>query len=155
MGSILKPRKAYMPVGHLGPKRMGEVAEIAFMYRSAIEGIGVARPYGDSHPYDFLMQHGRRLSRVQVKSCFTPRRTHGRTGFHILVAYRCGKELRLYTQAEVDFIAVFVARYNIWYVIPVEALGRSKTIRVYPHGKGNQTGAFYESYREAWHLLKE
>jgi hypothetical protein len=72
-----------MPAGHLGTKRMGELAEIAFMYRAASEGIGVARPYGDSHPYDFLVQHGRRLARVQVKSCFTSQRGYRRMGFAI------------------------------------------------------------------------
>jgi hypothetical protein len=40
-------------------------------------------------------------------------------------------------------------------VIPVEALGRSKSIRLYPGGKSKRIGAFYEDYREAWQLLKE
>jgi hypothetical protein len=60
----LKKRKDYLPAGHLGTKRMGELAELAFMYRAASEGIGVARPYGDSHAYDFLTQHGRLSARA-------------------------------------------------------------------------------------------
>src|SRR6266704_7037901 len=84
-GANLKRRKAYMPAGHLGTRRMGDLAELAFMYRAASEGIGVARPYGDSHPYDILVQHGRKLSRIQVKSCFSFEK---RTGFPIIVASR-------------------------------------------------------------------
>ena len=148
----MKQRKTYMPVGHLGTKRMGELAELAFMYRAASEGIGVARPYGDSHPYDFLVQHGRRLARVQVKSCFTIQR---RMGFPIIVCRHGWKGVDLYTLEEIDFIAAYVAPHQAWYVIPIEALKGSKSIRLYPGGKNHRFGAFYEDYREAWHLLKE
>ena len=144
-----------MPAGHLGTKRMGELAEIAFMYRAASEGIGVARPYGDSHPYDFLVQHGRRLARVQVKSCFTTQRGYRRMGIAIIVAKHARKGVTLYSPDEIDFIAAFVAPHRAWYVIPVEALQGSKSIRLYPGGKSKRIGAFYEHYREAWQLLKE
>ncbi len=144
-----------MPAGHLGTKRMGELAELAFMYRAASEGIGVARPYGDSHPYDFLVQHGRRLARVQVKSCFTTQRGYRRMGFAIIVAKHARKGVTLYSPDEIDFIAAFVAPHRAWYVIPVKALKGSKSIRLYPGGKSKRIGAFYEHYREAWQLLKE
>jgi hypothetical protein len=43
-------------------------------------------------------------------------------------------------------------------VIPIEAL-KSTSIRLHPGlcpgGKTKRAGAFYETYREAWHLLKE
>jgi hypothetical protein len=54
-----------------------------------------------------------------------------------------------------DFIAAYVAPHQAWYVIPIEALKGSKSIRLYPGGKSHRFGAFYEDYREAWHLLKE
>jgi PD-(D/E)XK endonuclease len=155
----LKKPKDYMPAGHFGTKRMGELAELAFMYRAASEGIGVAKPYGDSHAYDFLVQHGRRLARVQVKSCFT-KRERGQTGFTILARHRMKKGAGVaYSQEDVDFIAAYVAPCATWYLIPVEALNGSISIRLYPGlcagGKTKRSGAFYETYREAWHLLKQ
>jgi hypothetical protein len=60
----LKSRKAYIPAGYLGTKRMGELAELGFMYRAVTYGIGVAKPFGDSFPYDVLTQHGKRLLRI-------------------------------------------------------------------------------------------
>lgn len=147
-----------MPAGHLGTKRMGELAELAFMYRAAIEGIGVARPYGDSHAYDFLVQHGRRLARVQVKSCFT-KRDRRQMGFAILARHRINKGGLAYSREDVDFIAAYVAPCQAWYVIPIEALEGSISIRLYPGlspgGKTKRAGAFYETYREAWHLLRQ
>jgi len=155
----MKKPKSYMPAGYLGTKRMGELAELAFMYRAASEGIGVAKPYGDSHAYDFLVQHGRRLARVQVKSCFTQ---VGRpeTGFTILARHRMHKGAgQPYSPEDVDFIAAYIAPCQVWYLIPIEALKGGISIRVYPKlcpgGKTKRAGGFYETYREAWHLLKQ
>jgi len=147
-------RKDYMPAGHLGTRRMGDLAELAFMYRAAREGIGVARPYGDSYPYDVLVQHGRRLSRIQVKSCFSFEKRRY-TGFPIIVASHWrGKQVG-YTIEEVDFIAAYIARYDAWYLIPIESLGKLKNIRLYPTGrKLKRPGGFYEKFREAWYLLR-
>jgi hypothetical protein len=141
-----------MPAGYLGTKRMGELAELAFMYRAASEGIWVARPYGDSHPYDFLVQHGRKLLRVQVKSCFTPHRT----GFPIHVCRKVAKDKGLqYSEEDVDFIAAYIAPHQAWYLIPIESLKKMKCIRLYPGGINLRSTPFYETYREAWHLLKQ
>jgi hypothetical protein len=101
------------------------------MYRAASHGIAVAKPYGDSLPYDFLVQHGHRLLRVQVKSCFSPER-RGYTGFPIIVACHWGRGKVAYPTEQIDFIAAFIAKYDAWYLIPVEALGDCKNIRVYP-----------------------
>ena len=148
-------RKDYMPAGHLGTRRMGDLAELAFMYRAASEGIGVARPYGDSYPYDVLVQHGRKLSRIQVKSCFSFEKRRY-TGFPIIVASHWrGKQVG-YTIEEVDFIAAYIARCDAWYLIPIESLGKLTNIRLYPTGrKLKRPGGFYEKFREAWHLLKD
>src|SRR5690349_1541363 len=110
----MRPRKHYMPAGHLGNKRMGDIGELAFMYRAAMEGIGVARPYGDSHPYDVLVQHGRRLSRVQVKSCFIYEKRRC-AGFTVTAATHRRPGKVNYTIDDVDFIAAYVARYEAWY----------------------------------------
>ena len=57
---------------------------------------------------------------------------------------------------EIDFIAAYIARYDAWYLIPLELLGRLKNIRLYPSGrKLKRRGGRYEQYREAWHLLKD
>ena len=78
------------------------------MYRAAGYGIGVAKPYGDSFPYDFLTQHGKRVLRVQVKSCFTDER-NGVNGFNITVARSRGHGKITYEVGDIDFIAAFVA----------------------------------------------
>ena len=153
----MKRLTSYVPAGFLGSKRMGELAELGFMYRAASHGFGVARPYGDSHPYDILLQHGRRLLRIQVRSTFSREHNRGHNpGFSIIVSRHVGKGKAAYSVAEIDFIAAFVAPHDAWYLIPVDALGNNKAIRLYPGPKRlKRLGGFFEQYREAWHLLKE
>ena len=49
-------------------KRLGEMAEAAFVAKASGLGFSVAKPWGDSDPYDFITQAGERLCRAQVKS---------------------------------------------------------------------------------------
>ncbi|PYV58682.1 MAG: hypothetical protein DMG91_03215 [Acidobacteria bacterium] len=48
-------------------KRTGELSEAAFLHKAVAEGFGVAKPWGDSERYDFILDNGDRLLRVQVK----------------------------------------------------------------------------------------
>jgi hypothetical protein len=56
----------------LNTKRRGELSELAFAHKAASEGFGVAKPYGDSERFDFILisrnwPEGEKLWRVQVK----------------------------------------------------------------------------------------
>ena len=42
----------------LPPKRRGEIAELAFMQKAVSLGFGVAKPWGDSERYDFILDAG-------------------------------------------------------------------------------------------------
>ncbi|HEY6182222.1 MAG TPA: group I intron-associated PD-(D/E)XK endonuclease [Terriglobales bacterium] len=147
----MRSRRAYIPAGRLSSKCMGELAELGFMYRAASYGIGVAKPYGDSFPYDFLTQHGKRLLRVQVKSTFCAGR-HSANGFGVNVSWHDSHDR--YTVDDVDFIAVFIAKHDTWYLIPMQSVGKRKNINLYPGKRRIKPGCgMYEQYRESWHLL--
>ena len=72
------------------PKRRGELAELAFMRKAISLGFGVAKPWGDSDRYDFILDSGRRLWRVQVRS--TEYHTHRGYAVHTYVEALCGRE---------------------------------------------------------------
>jgi hypothetical protein len=50
------------------PKRAGEISEAAFVLRAHSLGFLVAKPWGDSEKYDFVLDAGAKLWRVQLKS---------------------------------------------------------------------------------------
>jgi hypothetical protein len=135
------------PHGHTR-KRLGELAELAFMHKAASLGFGVAKPYGDSDRFDFIVNWDGRLCRVQVKST----RTAHRRGYEI-AAHGCWGGFDIYTKDEIDLIAAYVVPEDTWYVIPIEATRGRKRLCLHPNVPRRDCYK-YEKYREAWWLMK-
>ena len=134
-------------------ERCGDLGEMTFVLKAASLGITPSKPYGDRHPYDFLVQHGQRLLRIQVKSVFTTRPGQ-RFGFPVAVSKHRRQKRTAYRSDEIGFFAVFVAPRDAWYLIPVDVLSGRKFINLYPGGQKRRDAGRFEHYREAWHLLK-
>jgi len=130
----------------LPPKARGELVEIRFLLEAAARGLVVAKPWGDNLPYDFVVGHGRRWFRVQVKSTAA---RHCR-GYHVCCFRPAGH--RAYRRSELDFLAAYVVPEKTWYVVPTAALAARKTIVVFPRRPPTRGGRF-EKYKEAWDLL--
>ena len=129
-------------------KRAGERSEAAFLHKASQLGFGVAKPWGDSERYDFILDNGRRLLRVQIKAtdCL---RAHA---YETRATYTVGKGRAVYTARDIDFLVAHVVPLDVWYVLPVEACMPAPMLRFYPHRKAKQMRL--EKYREAWHLMK-
>ena len=123
-------------------KLRGEVAEAAFLARASSLGFVVAKPWGGNERYDFIVDSGQDFWRVQVKS--TQMRV--RSSYRVRVAGHS----RIYNGAEIDFLVAYIVPENLWYVVPVGALGSRCHLGIYPNG-GGWTG--WENYREAWCLM--
>jgi hypothetical protein len=136
------------PSSSYDPKRKGEMAELVFVLKAISLGFPVSKPYGDSEPYDLIIEDNHRLVRIQVKSAFSTTRR----GYSIGLFHRHGTAL--YLADEIDFIAAYVGPQDAWYIIPVDQITGHVHIRLYPRGASRRGGADYEQYREAWHLLR-
>ena len=131
-------------------KRLGEVGEAALLPKAQYVGLGVAKAWGDSDSYDYILDSGWVRWRTQVKC--TARLHAG--AYEVQVMHSVyGQGKRVYTAEEVDLIVVYVLPCDAWYVFPIEVLGGKKSLRLYPHCE--REGAKWEKYREAWHLLLE
>jgi hypothetical protein len=129
-------------------KRTGEISEAAFLHKAVSLGLKVTKPWGDSERYDFVVDSGPRLWRVQIKSTSA---LHA-GGYQIQPIHHVYGERKLaYTADEIDALAAHIVPLDVWYVLPVSALGSGTSLRLYPAG-GCKTARF-EQYREAWHLL--
>ncbi|MGA8311042.1 MAG: group I intron-associated PD-(D/E)XK endonuclease [Terriglobales bacterium] len=129
-------------------KQRGELAEMAFTYKAAGLGFAVAKPYGDSESYDFILDSGVRLWRVQVKSTYGVRS-------HSYCIQACGNasgKKESYTAAQIDMLVAYLVPEDAWYVVPVKAFTPRKHLTFYP--SGSKSGGLYEQYREAWDLLR-
>jgi PD-(D/E)XK endonuclease len=129
------------------PKVQGELAELAFVYKAAKEGFGVAKPYGDSRPYDFILEFLGRLLRVQVKSTYC-RGRHG--SYSVNIEKGTGQP---YSRKEIDALVVYVVPEDAWYVIPFcKRVSKRRFITMRPNSLQKQDA--WKAYREAWHLLR-
>ena len=128
----------------------GDLGEVSFVRKAMSLGFVVAKPYGHNHPYDFLVQGGSSLWRVQVKTCSLER-----NGWYTAAVCHSRNGSRTpYTAAELDFLVVYLMPEEIWYVLPVREVavryslqfrGATASHRRDPHAR----------YREAWHQLRE
>ena len=133
----------------LAARQHGDLGEVAFLHQAIALGFMVAQPYGTNHPFDFIVQGGRNLWRVQVKAV-----SHMRGGLYALITRRSqGQRLRAYSKSEVDFVAVYIIPENAWYILPVCEVAKRVTLLFRPQGYHRPD--IYAHYREAWHLLRK
>jgi len=121
------------------------LGELAFVHKAASLGFGVSKPHGENEPYDFILDSGTHLWRVQVKSIFSVFRDGYKT-----TGQRSNHDI--YTIDEIDFLIAYIAPQEIWYVIPTKYLTASRALAFYPSGC-KRGGGHFEQWREAWHLL--
>ena len=129
----------------LGRKQRGELAELAFMRKAATLGFAVAKPWGDSDPYDVIVRYQKTFWRVQVKSVLAlkPSRPH----FVVHTENTAGKA---YSSDDVDFLVAYIFPRDLWYVFPAHVFEEKKSLCVKPGSKKSRL----EQYRENWDLMR-
>jgi Pyruvate/2-oxoacid:ferredoxin oxidoreductase delta subunit len=125
-------------VGLTTRKALGEAAEAAFLAKATRLGFGVAKTWGDSERYDFILDSGQKLWRIQVKSC-----RHFRSYYKVTTR----GATQPYTAEQIDFIAIYIVPENLWYVIPISLAASRDRLYVSPN---RALHSKYEKYREAW-----
>lgn len=147
------------------PKRAGEISQAAFLLKAQTMGFDVALPWGDNQKFDFVVwRRDGRAVRVQVKG--TGRLY--RRGYEVqpVHATRRGGKKR-YTKRDIDVIAAHVQPVDAWYLIPIEKVGKAKSLRLYPgiesrmgrvsatRGRRRLRAREWERWRERWEVLGE
>ena len=144
------PQSRKPPARHPNTKRIGELAEAAFVVKAAGLGFAVSKPWGDSERYDFILDSGPRTWRVQIKCTESP----NNRGYQVQSTYTDRKQKGHYTPADIDVLVAYILPLDLWYVIPAQAFPASASIRFYPEGNISRRARF-EQYREAWHFFQE
>lgn len=124
-------------------KRKGEAAEAAFLSKATEMGFDVAKPWGDSSRFDFIVCTGLRCWRVQVKASMQYRRKR----FGVKSS---GNRRIAYTKDDIDFLVAYIVAEEIWYVIPVESMSGLAALWFCPRPESKSR---FEVYREAWCLM--
>jgi hypothetical protein len=149
VAGLRQGRSKWARIGKQVSKRRGEMAELEFLRKAVKLGFRVSKPYGDSDRYDFVVDTGERLVRVQVKSS-----SRLSQGAYFIASQRCSNGVAIpYEVGEIDYLAAYVFPEDAWFIIPVEAFVPRKSIHLFPKQRGE--AGMYAHYREAWWLLRE
>jgi hypothetical protein len=134
-------------------KCRGEIVELAFLSKAASMGFAVTKPYGDSEPYDFIVDSGNRLWRVQGRS--GSYKTGSAYRINVSHLSNTKPKQKAYTAKQIDILAVYIVPLGVWYIIPIRAFTPSTSLAFLPDTPANY-GTYarkYEQFREAWHLM--
>lgn len=129
--------------------RQGEMAEMMFVSEAIRRGFIVSRPIFDKNGYDFIVDTGSGLSRIQVKSTA---KKQGRSQNYIFSLVRGHKKV-IYTDKEFNYLAAYIKENDSWYIIPREKLGNLTKLVISSSDKSVIHRKFdenFEKYRENW-----
>jgi len=129
----------------LTAKERGEIGEAAFMAVAAALGLRVSKPWGESSRYDMIVDTGKKLLRVQVKSAHRA----GEYGGYTFHAH--GNTSRAYKASEIDVLAAYVVPVEAWYLFPVEEFRKYKSMKLFPVSRRRRSR--FEKFREAWGIV--
>jgi len=129
-------------------KSQGELAEIKFLLRASEQGYPVSKPFGDNQKYDFILDNGNTLLKIQVKS--TRQKLDSALSIKIGVGYGRSSK-KVYTENEVDFFALYLQCIDCFYIIPTKIIAGRVSIRIHPHRKT----CTWLRYRENWQGVRK
>jgi len=124
----------------------GNKAEAKFISEAVGRGLIISKPVVSEEKYDYIVDNGNELLKVQVKSTYRFDEQDSR--YKINTNYGGGNK-KLYTNKDIDFFAIYIAECDVWYFISIEDIS-TKTINVYPHRKNNGT---LERFKNNWELI--
>jgi PD-(D/E)XK endonuclease len=101
----------------------------------------VAKPWGDSDRFDFIITCRQLLWRVQIKSAWAGPPYRIKTSGVRNIAYTAG---------DIDFIVAYIIPVDLWYVVPIADLASRKGLSLSPYSVNSKT----EKYCEAWSLFR-
>lgn len=129
------------------PKGIGELAEMEFMLEASKRGLSVSKPFTHFSKYDFIVDNGKRLIRVQVKASSSIDHSRNYKPYSVICSHGLGSKKK-YTKEHIDFFAVYLQPIKTWYFIPVDVVNALK-IALNPKSKTSK----YALFKENWNLL--
>ena len=125
--------------------RSGRAGELVVGARLVELGFELFWPVNDRPSIDVItVWKDLAVNRVQIKTKNLPRDTQ--LSQEVRVG---GTDAKKY-----DFLIAYLVTQTAFYVLPADQIKTKMNILFYPNGKTTKVENDYESYRDAWHLLK-
>jgi hypothetical protein len=119
------------------PKRLGEASQVEVYAALTRAGYAILLPLGDCLPYDCIIDDGRTLQRVQIKTGYEDGRGAVRWATRATSWNKPGGAPRSY-HGRADLFAVWVPELRRCFLIPVSDCGRVETALRLSPARNNQ-----------------
>jgi hypothetical protein len=103
-------------------KAIGCTGETLFAFRAMEEGFVVSQPMGDKSPYDFLIDNGEDILKVQVKSSRWNENEGTQKSPKYEFTLKHSKRNTTYESHDVDFFGLVVIPRRIIWIVPQKAI---------------------------------
>ena len=115
----------------LSSKQKGNLTELQCITACYAAGYSVSIPYGENSRYDFILDIGSKLLRVQVKTCHLKKEIRNSND---AIVFSCkstrvnssGVVSNRYTEEQIDYFATYWN--NQCYLIPIQECSTEKTL---------------------------
>lgn len=124
----------------------GYVSEQKFIVEAMEQDIIISKPVTITEIYDFIVDVGGVLYKVQVKKSWVD--VKGRNIVSIRSSYPRSEVRHSLTDSDVDFLAVDCREEKSWYIIPIE------TIKHIRSNIAVRSAGMYAKYINNWNFLK-
>jgi hypothetical protein len=114
----------------MSPHQFGRTTQARFLLDAHLHGLEVLIPFDLATGYDFVVDNGQRLIRVEVKGV-TP---SGKRNYYSVNIRRFGR----HRKPRFDVCAVWMAREQRWAFLPRSTRNRTM-VRLTPFGKFSRT----------------
>ena len=117
----------------MNSKDKGNIGEAVFMAEMIKQGCIVSKPFGDNARYDFILDTGKKLIRIQIK---TASKAVDTNDTYIVKTCSTGinqhqNKIKSYTSEEVEYIGTYIN--DRVYLIPITQCGKKeKRLRFAP-----------------------
>jgi len=137
----------------------GNAAEMVAMVACSLHGYHVSIPFGGKSPYDFILDNGERLYRVQVKEIYAGKvgeRSRWMVDFMKPRGAGLYKRYEKYTESDCDLIVAVCVPHNAIYVFPIADVLDKRQASFYfdsPPSALARNTSWTETYRDNWPKL--
>jgi hypothetical protein len=129
----------------MNTKNIGSIIETKFLYECLKLNYTVSQPYGDNSPYDFILDNGEKLIKVQCKS-FSKRNDVYHGNSHRKTGHR--RKIKISYNGLCDYMFFYNIEDNVYAFVPIEKCNstvfsaRKKNI-----GRNHKKSNFIEDYQ--------
>jgi hypothetical protein len=134
----------------------GQAAELLAMAEASIRGCRVCIPFCGKTPYDFILDSGTKMYRIQVKEIYFGKTDNGQRWMVDFMKPRGGQRFlkyKKYSSSDCDFLVAVCVSHRKYYVFPVDIISTKRQASFYfdssPSALARNHG-WVDMYEDAW-----